>query len=122
MPKAYFEPENMRALTLVFSEVLEILQSRGTTDSRELDRVAERILYLASKGVSPAYILADVLRTQRTRFEVPIERMLDAKIQTTLDAPAEAYAVPAIRASARSQRKSRRSVCHKSEGSILRRR
>ena len=61
MPKAYFEPENLNALTEVFTEVKRRLVARGMVDPTMLDTVAGRILRMAADGLPPRSILNEVI-------------------------------------------------------------
>jgi hypothetical protein len=61
MPKAYFEPENLNALTEVFTEVKRRLIAIGMVEPTMLDTVAGRILRMAADGVPPQTILNKVI-------------------------------------------------------------
>src|SRR5262245_29687090 len=78
MPRAYFDHENMKALTLVFQEAKTILEMRGLTGPNDLDFVAQRILRLASDGLEPPLILAHVLQHKRPALETGTDDNVDA--------------------------------------------
>jgi hypothetical protein len=60
MPKAYFEPENLNALTEVFAEVRRRLSAQDINDPTKLDLIATRILGLAADGLTPSEILREI--------------------------------------------------------------
>lgn len=62
MPKAYFEPATIAALGEVLKQAKAILERRGEDTPANLDWVAQRILHLASEGLAPSLILAEVVR------------------------------------------------------------
>src|SRR5262245_56784545 len=78
MPRAYFEPEKMKDLMLVFQEAKAILGTRGLTGPSDLDFVAQRILRLASDGLEPSLILAHVLQG---RWSAPV--VTNAKVDAS---------------------------------------
>lgn len=61
MPKAYFEPENMRALAEVFAEAKTRLNRCDVNDPAALDLIAARILHLAADGMPPWTILREIV-------------------------------------------------------------
>jgi len=79
MPHSYFEPENMKALMLVFEQAKAILEKRGLTDPHDLDFVAHRILRLASEGVEPSFMLAIVLKEKWPAIDMPADSSSGAK-------------------------------------------
>ncbi len=60
MPKAYFEPSNLRALAEVFAEAKRRLNRADVNDPTKLDYVAARIFSLAADGMPPWAILGEV--------------------------------------------------------------
>ncbi|MFZ5674430.1 MAG: hypothetical protein ACOZAM_15850 [Pseudomonadota bacterium] len=60
MPKAYFDPDNIRALAEVLSEAKHRLNLRDVNDPAMLDYVAARIFSLAAEGVPPGSILQKI--------------------------------------------------------------
>jgi hypothetical protein len=64
MLRTYFEPENLKALAWVFDEARLILEKRNEASPEALDFAAHRIFALASNGLTPALILANVLNTK----------------------------------------------------------
>ena len=66
MPRMYFEPENLQALARVFEKAQVILENRNEADPATLDFVAHRIFAMASNGMTPALILANMLNTKVT--------------------------------------------------------
>lgn len=60
MPKAYFEPENLRALEDVLTEARRRLNSLNVNDPAQLDFIAARILHLAADGMPPYMILREI--------------------------------------------------------------
>lgn len=62
MPKAYFEPKILTELGAVLERAKAILARQGEDTPMNLDRVARQILELASQGVRPEEILAQVIR------------------------------------------------------------
>ncbi len=62
MPKAYFEPKILTELGAVLERAKAVLAHRGEDTPVNLDWVARRILELASQGVRPEEILAQVIR------------------------------------------------------------
>lgn len=62
MPKAYFEPKILTELGAVLERAKAVLAHRGEDTPINLDRVARRILELASQGVRPEEILAQVMQ------------------------------------------------------------
>jgi hypothetical protein len=69
MQRTYFEPKNFQALAWVFQEAHLILENRNEADPATLDFVAHRIFVLASNGMTPGLILANVLNTKVANFE-----------------------------------------------------
>jgi hypothetical protein len=60
MPKAYFEPENLRALADVLQQAKRQLSAQDINDPEKLDFIAQRILRLASDGKPPWKILREI--------------------------------------------------------------
>ncbi|MGE0007762.1 MAG: hypothetical protein AB7S92_19550 [Parvibaculaceae bacterium] len=85
MPRSYFDPENLRGLAQVFSEARTILEARGQATPYELDQMAKKILLLAAEGIAPPHILADVTRTKRSRLEVPVTAIPEARLAHRLE-------------------------------------
>lgn len=61
MLREYFEPENLRALAEVFEEAQSILERRDIEHPVVVDAIARRILELASQGLPPWLILAEIV-------------------------------------------------------------
>ena len=61
MPKAYFEPQNLRALVQVFEDAHRLLKARGQDTDEICGRVARRIFELAAQGNSPWQILRELI-------------------------------------------------------------
>ncbi|MBK1866790.1 hypothetical protein [Taklimakanibacter albus] len=62
MPKAYFEPKTLAELGAVLERAKAILARRGEDTPINMDWVARRILELASQGIPPEQILAQVMK------------------------------------------------------------
>ncbi len=62
MPKAYFEPKTLAELGAVLEQAKAILSRRGEDTPNNMDWVARRILELASQGIPPEQILAQVMK------------------------------------------------------------
>ena len=60
MVKAFFEPENLNALAVVFAEAKRRLVERGVADDAALDMLAHRIITLAGQGMPPSMILREI--------------------------------------------------------------
>ncbi len=60
MPKAYFEPQMVAVLGDVLNEAKAVLECRGEVNPTNLDWIARRILELASQGLSPWLVLAQL--------------------------------------------------------------
>jgi len=61
MPKAYFEPQNLRALVEVFEDAHALLKARGQDAEEIRDAVAKRIFELAGRGTPPYQILRELI-------------------------------------------------------------
>jgi hypothetical protein len=61
MRRAYLEPDQVSALVDIFQEAKRLLERHGTVQPYQLDAVAHRILQLASEGMPPWLILAEIM-------------------------------------------------------------
>lgn len=61
MPKAYFEPQVLVSLGEVLRAAQVVLKARGEDSPANLDWVARNILELASNGLTPPQILAEIV-------------------------------------------------------------
>lgn len=85
MPKAYFEPENLRALEEVFAEVKRRLNPQELNDQSRLDFIASRILWLASEGFTPWMILREIASKSKANDTFVVKDDANGQSQETPD-------------------------------------
>jgi hypothetical protein len=71
MAKAYFEQENLDALSEIFRDARKLLQARGLDSPDTRDQVARRIFELAGQGMSPRAILREIIPMSATEAGLP---------------------------------------------------
>jgi hypothetical protein len=72
MPRAYFEPQNLYALGEIFQEAHILLKARGQDSEEIRDRVARRIIELATEGSPPWKILRELIPMSPADVGLPI--------------------------------------------------
>jgi hypothetical protein len=71
MPKAYFEQENLDALSEVLRDAKKLLQERGLDSPATRDQLARCIFELTSQGVSPWATLREIIPMSATEAGLP---------------------------------------------------
>jgi hypothetical protein len=85
MTKAYFEPQNLRALGEIFQDAHVLLKARGQNSEEIRDRVAKRIIELAAEGSPPWKILRELIPMSPADVGLPIRPGREIRTHKTRD-------------------------------------